>query len=159
MTERQAREIISTPPEKRAEVAEKIAEHIEKEGEAPSAREIRSIARPGEGQRVKCARCGTPTYKPVEVDGQQYCQVCSAVVKSAPKKTESVPKPPMVREAGFEPATPSEDVIKEHEEPKQVDKGPIDTGMKMICPICNREFMVIHSEGKHRLDPIMVMEK
>lgn len=34
--------------------------------------------------------------------------------------------------------------------------SPIDTGMKITCPICNQDFMLIHSE-KHRLDPIKVI--
>jgi DNA-directed RNA polymerase subunit RPC12/RpoP len=127
------------------------------------------VARPEEGQRVKCARCGNPTYKPVDVDGRQYCQVCSAIVKSAPKpkaKELSPELPLSSQEAGSElgpepsaaRATPPSEEPSKHEEKEQV-KEPIDTGMKMICPICNREFMVIHSQKKHRLDPIMVMEK
>jgi len=71
----------------------------------------------GKGQRVRCARCGNPTFKPVEVDGQPYCGSCSGIVKSKPR--ESVPKP-LTREpgtepkegqeAGFEPATPSKNL-------------------------------------------------
>jgi len=83
LSEGQAREILAAPPEKREEVAKAIAEHIEAEGKPPSMADIRKVSRPDEGQRVRCARCGNPTSKPVDVDEEQYCQVCSAVVKRA----------------------------------------------------------------------------
>jgi len=180
VTEGQAREILAAPPEKRKEVAEEIARHIEAEGKPPSMADIRKVTRPDEGIRVKCARCGTPTYKPVEVDGQQYCQVCSAIVKSAPKKTESVPKPPISSQGvssepepepsviyrsntgeivSTEPASPSVAPRAESEEAPE-DKGPIDTGMLFECPECGESYTVIHvDKGKHRLQQITVMEE
>jgi hypothetical protein len=83
LSEGQAREILAAPPEKREEVAKAIAEHIEAEGKPPSIADIRKVSRPDEGQRVRCACCGNTTSKPVDVDEEQYCQVCSAVVKRA----------------------------------------------------------------------------
>jgi len=47
LTEGQAREILSTPEEKRQEVIEKIAEEAKTEGKIPSMRRIREIAKPG----------------------------------------------------------------------------------------------------------------
>jgi ParB/RepB/Spo0J family partition protein len=159
--------IMRLPPEKRKETIDKIEDQI-KEGKVPSVRETKELE---VAQRVRCTHCGNPTLKPFEVDGQPYCGTCAGLIATGNVKPSKESFPiPLIRSQGivsqetavppgFEPETPSKDVIKEHEEPKQVDKGPIDTGMQMICPICNREFMVIHSEGKHRLDPIMVMEK
>ena len=173
LSEGQAREIIAAPPEKREEVAKLIAEHIEAEGKPPSMADIRKVSRPDEGQRVRCTRCGNPTSKPVDIDGEQYCQTCSAVVKSKPKPKEaSVSFPiPLIRDQGivsqevavppgFEPETPSKDVIKEHEEPKQTEKEPIDTGVFFECPECHETYTIIHvAKGKHRFEPLTVMEE
>jgi len=173
LSEGQAREIIAAPPEKRGEVAKAIAEHIEAEGKPPSMADIRKVSRPDEGQRIRCARCGNPTFKPVDVGREQYCQVCSAIVKSKPKPKEaSVSFPiPLNRDQGivsqeaavppgFEPETPSKDVIREHEEPKQTEKEPIDTGVFFECPECHETYTIIHvAKGKHRLEPLTVMEE
>ena len=43
ITERQAREILSAPPERRVEVAEWISERFRKTGEIPSTGEIRGF--------------------------------------------------------------------------------------------------------------------
>ncbi len=171
LSEGQAREIIAAPPEKREEVAKLIAEHIEAEGKPPSMADIRKVSRPDEGQRVRCARCGNPTYRSVDVDGEQYCQVCSAIVKSKPKPketSESVPKP-LIRDQGVvsqETAVPLgfESTIQapasETEKPEKEEPEPVDTGMLFDCPVCHETYTIIHvAKGKHRLQPIMVMEE
>ena len=163
LSEGQAREIIAAPPEKREEVAKVIAEHIEAEGKPPSMADIRKITQPDEGQRVKCARCGNPTYKPVEVDGQQYCQVCSAIVKAAPKKQESVPKPLIfesIVESEEESAVSPEILHEKSEIESKIKPELIDTGVFFECPECHETYTIIHvAKGKHKFEPLTVMEE
>jgi ParB/RepB/Spo0J family partition protein len=168
LSEGQAREIIAAPPEKREEVAMEITRHIEAEGKPPSMADIRKVSRPDEGQRVRCARCGNPTYKPVDVNGELYCGSCSGIVKAAPKKQESVPKP-LIRDQGVvsqETAVPLgfESTIQapasETEKPEKEEPEPVDTGMLFDCPVCHETYTIIHvAKGKHRFDPLTVMEE
>lgn len=131
LSERQARDILAAPPEKRQEVAKQIAET----GLVPSIqeeREIRKIIKPE--TRAKCARCGNITLNPKEVDGQQYCWTCSSIVESekgAPKK-----RPPL---AGFEPG---------EEEPGEGEEGELRPLTKsVVLEALERDLYALYPEG------------
>jgi len=112
ITERQAREILSTPLEKRNELALWLAEKLEKTGEVPSAREIREFVRPVEAvpeapeipeipleeeekpkPTITCDGCGKLVTTPVHIKGKFYCEECARKVlseKAKPQLSKSV---------------------------------------------------------------------
>jgi len=102
ITERQAREILSAPTEKRREVAERIAEKIQTNGEIPSARELHKIVHPEpqktgpEEPSVPCELCGSPVSEPVHVKGKFYCEDC--VEKILHPELEEEPEPEELEE-------------------------------------------------------------
>jgi len=99
ITEFQAREMLSTTPEKRTEIAEWIIKRYEETGEIPSASEIREFVHPFEAPPVEeeepeeeakpsitCARCGKPVTRPVHVKGKYYCDECAVKVLTEKEK-------------------------------------------------------------------------
>jgi len=105
ITEFQAREILSTPLEKRNELALWLADKLEKTGEVPSAREIRKFIRPVEAvpeapeipevpleeeekpkPTITCDGCGKPVTTPVHIKGKFYCEECARKVLEKPAK-------------------------------------------------------------------------
>jgi len=121
VTERQVREVLSVPLEKRDELALWIAEKYEETGEIPSAREIREFVRPAEAvpeavseapeisegeeelseakPTVRCARCGKLMSEPVHIKGKFYCEPCAAEVLRKPEKEKPVLNKSIVLEA------------------------------------------------------------
>jgi len=113
ITEFQAREILSAPPDKRVEVAEWIIEKYEETGEIPSAREIREFVRPVEAieapeileipeveeskPTIPCDGCGKPVTTPVHLKGKFYCEECARKVLS-----EKPAKPPLSKSVVLE---------------------------------------------------------
>ena len=113
ITEGQARQILSAPPEKRVEVAEWIIEKYEEIGEIPSVREIREFVRPVEATEapeipeipevkeskptIPCDGCGKPVTTPVHLKGKFYCEECARKVLS-----EKPAKPPLSRSVVLE---------------------------------------------------------
>jgi ParB-like chromosome segregation protein Spo0J len=130
-TERQAREILSAPEDKRAEIIDKIT----KTGEVPSAREIHEIVHPEEKAKpVLCAHCGEPVDHPVHLDGKFYHEDCAEQVKAEKE-------PGLVSEATAGPF--EKESIEETETPKP-EPQKIDTGFQWVCPECERKLQLIH---------------
>lgn len=143
-TERQAREILSAPEDKR----EAIIGEINKTGEVPSAREIHELAHPEEKPKsVPCAECGTSTSNPISTkDGKFYC--------SEECKQDAEAK------AASDTGEASEEVTEEPE--KTVEKPhkpePLLTGYPWTCPECGAKYIINHVDfpdsdrKEHRLE-------
>lgn len=120
MTERQAREILAAPEEKRAEILERISES----GEVPSARELEQMRKPS----IPCHRCGEPVSEPVYVRGEFYCGACATIIGSEK-----------------EPVETSETV--EHAKASKVpEPKPLLTGFEVECPECKKKLLINHIE-------------
>lgn len=146
LTERQAREILAAPEEKREEILDKINET----GQVPSAREIHEIVHPEPDLRkeagallmLPCAYCGEPTSEPFSApDKKLYCsQECYEQAKA-----ESVPS--------ATPTTPSTDTTfyQANKEPSGAPKGspaerkpePVDFA-EVTCSECATTFRLVH---------------
>lgn len=156
LTERQAREILAAPEEKREEILKQIAET----GEVPSSREIHRAVHPE--RVVPCAGCGVATSEAVHLDGKFYCANCAEkMVEEARRGVQ--PEKPLERgidsQAAYKqsgsafpetaPEGSSENVPVEEPKPEKIDIG------KFECPVCHQIFNVIHvANNLHRLERV-----
>jgi ParB/RepB/Spo0J family partition protein len=152
-TERQAREIIGAPEDKRAEIIDKINET----GQVPSVREIHEITHPEEKSKVViCARCGEPIEgTPVHLgEGKFYDAEC-AEQEVAEAKASALP------ESHVGPFEERETESEEHVLPKptepemHVTEGTSYDVADFTCPQCHQSFRIVHlPNGKHKIEPV-----
>lgn len=136
ITERQAREILSIPAEKREVVAKKIAERMEAGGEIPSAREIHDIVHPEAEMPTEepakpstsCELCGKLTSNPFHSQGKYYCEDCTekALAKSEAADEYEAPE----EYEAEEPEEPSSQA--EFDVDKDVGEGLVSDNVKWI---------------------------
>jgi ParB family chromosome partitioning protein len=153
LTERQAREILAAPEEKRGEILDKIKETIKETGKLPSGREIHAVAK-----SVPCARCGEAAEHPVNLEGKFYCANCAEQVVEEAKKG-LIPEAhvgPFEEKHEGEPEVPSGPTEPEHAEKAVLKAVPIGT---FQCTECNQHFIIEHlPNGKHKLKQIRSVE-
>jgi len=147
ITEKQAREILAAPEEKREEILDKINET----GKVPSSREIHEAAHPGEKPKtVSCARCGEPIQgAPVHLgEGKYYDAECSEAVVAEAKTGHEQSIAPGVGEE-VEEVEKREKV--EEKTSKSEQLAAVQIG-EFECTECNKRFFVEHwPDGSHKL--------
>jgi ParB family chromosome partitioning protein len=146
ITEKQAREILAAPEEKREEILDKINET----GKVPTSREIHAIAHPEDLVKFNCARCGDVASVPVHLGGKFYCAECAeAVVAEVRVGHEQSIAPGTGEEGGKEEAKGEEEETSKtsrREALKAVQIGEFE------CTECNKRFYVEHwPDGTHKL--------
>ena len=159
ITEKQAREILAAPEEKREEILDKINET----GEVPTSREIHEIAHPDEKPKtIPCARCGEATSVPVNLGSKSepkfYCGECAEAVVAEARSGHG---PSIEPGRGAEEVEEGEEVeVEEREEAEKIEKKTSDREeqLKAIqigefeCTECHQHFIVDHlPNGKHKL--------
>lgn len=141
-TERQAREILAAPEEKREEIIDKINET----GKVPPAREIHEIAHP-EKKAIACARCGFPIEgTPVHLGEGKYYDAECAEQEVAESKKGLIPESHVgpLEEQRAAPVEPETEKV----------SRPVQIGT-FECTECKQHFIIEHlPNGKHKLKQI-----
>lgn len=146
LTEKQAREILAAPEEKREEILGKISET----GIVPSSREIHDIVK-----SVSCARCGAVSSHPYSApDKKLYCD--EGCYKQAIAESEAEKNPANVGPFEEREIEAEEHVLPKPTEPEMhVHEGTSYDVADFTCPQCKQSFRIVHlPSGKHSFKPV-----